>query len=406
MKQQKQSYQAVLMFIIILFTYNTPVFSQVGIRTQTPKSTLDIIADPETDRAAGMQAPRLTLADLTGKGNSLYGADQKGTIVYITAITGGGNTGQRANITAIGYYYFDGSLWQKLNPFSDLYRPGDVVNSFRTADHDGWYLLDGRAITSLSANAQAIATSLGFTANLPNATDRVLKAKTGTEALGSTGGANSQTIAQVNLPNVTMTGTMIGTSSSEGSHNHTYSATSTSVGHSHTLSATSGSTGHVHSISLTSTNTAHTHTYGSVNSSSNGAHTHTFQVPARGTFSHVGANSGYWSLTSTQTATTSSNGAHTHSYTGTAASAGAAHTHTLSGTSVTSAGAAHTHTYSATSSSAGAAHTHAYSGTSASGGTAHTHTYSGTGYLPLGNGTALDNRSAYLAVNTFIYLGF
>ena len=393
------------MCIIILSTYNTRTFSQVGIRTQNPKSTLDVVADPQTNNPDGMQAPRLTLAELSSKGNSLYGTNQTGAIIYITAITGGGNTGQRINITTVGYYNFDGSLWQKLNPPSDLYRPGDVVNSFRTADHDGWYLLDGRAITTLSANARAIAASLGFTSNLPNATDRVLKAKTGAETLGSTGGANSQTITQANLPNVTLSGTTTGSTSSAGAHTHTYSATSTSNGHSHTLSATSGSTGHTHTISLTSTSTTHTHTL-SATSSSAGAHTHTMQVPVRGSYSHLGNSSGYYSLSAAQTATTSSAGAHTHTFSGNAASAGATHTHTLSGTSVTSAGAAHTHTYSATSGSAGAAHTHSYSGTSASGGAAHTHTYSGTASLPLGNGTALDNRSAYLAVNTFIYLGF
>ncbi|WP_449397406.1 hypothetical protein [Chryseobacterium wanjuense] len=37
---------------------------------------------------------------------------------------------------------------------------------------------------------------------------------------------------------------------------------------------------------------------------------------------------------------------------------------------------------------------------------AHTHTFSGTSSTPLGGGgQSIDNRSPYLSVNTFIYLG-
>ena len=62
----------------------------------------------------GLQAPRLTRAELTNKGNALYGTDQRGAIVYITDVSGGDNVSQRVNITSVGYYYFDGTVWNRI----------------------------------------------------------------------------------------------------------------------------------------------------------------------------------------------------------------------------------------------------------------------------------------------------
>lgn len=92
---------------------------RIGINTVTPKSTLDINGQRDSSGTlllsdvTGIQAPRLSRQELSAKGNLLYGSDQKGTIVYIADITGGDNLSQRTNITSVGYYYFDGTFWQK-----------------------------------------------------------------------------------------------------------------------------------------------------------------------------------------------------------------------------------------------------------------------------------------------------
>ena len=94
---------------------------RVGVNTTTPKTTLDVNGKKDTSGnllttdITGLQAPRLTRAELTAKGNTLYGADQKGALVYITDISGGDATSQRINITAPGYYYFDGTVWVKVS---------------------------------------------------------------------------------------------------------------------------------------------------------------------------------------------------------------------------------------------------------------------------------------------------
>jgi hypothetical protein len=106
---------------------------------------------------------------------------------------------------------------------------GDVKTGIQPADHDGWIRLDGRAKSSLTASQQAQATSLGIGANLPNATDSVLSQNGA--ALGSVTGSNTKTIAQNQLPNVTLggstssnsAGTPSGTIGSGGAHTHSYS---------------------------------------------------------------------------------------------------------------------------------------------------------------------------------------
>lgn len=385
--------------------------AQIGINTDTPKASLDVVAFSATNQVAGVQAPRLTLNELTLKGTSIYGADQTGAIIFVTDVSSGNNNTPRTQVTATGYYYFDGTLWRPLGvpvqPEVDAVMIGDVKYSFGKADHDGWYALDGRAVSALSTTARAAASGLGFTANLPNSTDRSLKTKTAAETMGSTGGANFLTIAQGNLPSLSLAGTLSGTSGSGGSaHTHAFSGTSANGGtaHTHTYSATSGSAGVAHTHTLTATaasgGAAHTHTY-SGTSASNGAHTHpSLTVPPRNAALRHRGNpaASIISIDSEQMGSTNTTGAHTHTFSAT--SANTTHTHTFSGASSNNT---HTHTFSATTTSA--AHTHTFSATSASDG-GHTHALTGTATVPLGgSGTAIDNRAPFLTVNTFVYLG-
>ncbi|WP_291121140.1 beta strand repeat-containing protein [Empedobacter sp. UBA7248] len=104
---------------LTILLFNTAVFSQVGINTDNPKSTLDISVKNtggviDNTQSYGLQAPRLSRADLSAIPETNYGTDQKGAMIYITDISGGITTGQKINVTAIGYYYFDGSVWVKV----------------------------------------------------------------------------------------------------------------------------------------------------------------------------------------------------------------------------------------------------------------------------------------------------
>ncbi|MGG5208247.1 hypothetical protein ACQWU4_04810 [Chryseobacterium sp. MIQD13] len=125
------------------------VFSQVGINTAIPKTTMDVDAKRDgsgiiinNTQLIGLQAPRLTRAELTNN-TATYAADQKGALVYITDISGGTALGQRINITAVGYYYFDGTLWQKVgNGAADIniYKDNGTLTSTRTLTQAGFPL--------------------------------------------------------------------------------------------------------------------------------------------------------------------------------------------------------------------------------------------------------------------------
>ena len=59
-------------FLSIIFIIAASCLSaQTGINTDTPKATLDITAKKEALKADGLLPPRLTLAELTAKGNNL-----------------------------------------------------------------------------------------------------------------------------------------------------------------------------------------------------------------------------------------------------------------------------------------------------------------------------------------------
>lgn len=107
-------------FLLGALLSSTIAFSQVGINTEIPKTTMDVSARRNTSgtitdntQLIGLQAPRLTRAELAAN-TATYGVDQKGALVYVTDVSGGTATGQRVNINAVGYYYFDGAVWVKV----------------------------------------------------------------------------------------------------------------------------------------------------------------------------------------------------------------------------------------------------------------------------------------------------
>ncbi|WP_123947054.1 hypothetical protein [Chryseobacterium sp. CBo1] len=101
---------------------SSTIYAQVGINTQSPNTIFDISAKRDAagdltsnDQTFGLQAPRLTRAELTNN-TANYGSNQNGALIYITDISGGTNVGQREYITDPGYYYFDATAnkWQKI----------------------------------------------------------------------------------------------------------------------------------------------------------------------------------------------------------------------------------------------------------------------------------------------------
>lgn len=288
-----------LLYTLIFISGSWYSTAQVGIGTNTPDNSA-MLEVQSSER--GILFPRMTTAQRTS-----IATPASGLYVFDT------NTNS--------LWYYNGSLWINTTAEASF---GDVKSGFQTADHSGWIKLDGRAVSTLTPNQQAVAISLGFTINLPDATTAYLVQDNGT--MGATSGANTTTLTQANLPNVTFSGTAASAgshshtvdpvafnSSSDGNHNHTVDpaavTTSTNGNHSHTMSfqnddfngAGGGSTsleddgGNVYNRSTTA----------------NGSHNHTVDIPAT-TSTTAGAHSHTIDVPST---TSSASGAHTHTVT-------------------------------------------------------------------------------------------
>lgn len=193
-----------LIFVLAFFQTS---FAQVGIGTSTPNSdsALEVLSSN-----SGVLLSRVSLSGTASA--SPLSAHVAGMMVYNTATSGSGST-----LVEPGFYYNNGSQWIKLEPIAT--EIGDIKQSILTADHNGWYLLNGRAVATLPVRAAANATLTGFAVNLPNASDCFLKGKSGIEPLATVGGNNSKTLVQANLPNTTFGGTAL----SGGGHTHDFS---------------------------------------------------------------------------------------------------------------------------------------------------------------------------------------
>jgi hypothetical protein len=126
-----------------------------------------------------------------------------------------------------------GVTWKKISGNSPMtvINFGDIKTGIQSGDHSGWVKLDGRVITTLSASQQTQATALGIISNLPDATNAVLMQSSG--SLGSVTGSMSRTLAQNQLPNIAPSITVdntIATMQNAGSHQHSISVVSSSIG--------------------------------------------------------------------------------------------------------------------------------------------------------------------------------
>ncbi|EJL71434.1 hypothetical protein [Chryseobacterium populi] len=133
---------------------------------------------------------------------------------------------------------------------------GTVKESLRSTDHNGWYKLDGRAINTLPAIAQANAASLGISGNLINANNLLMKQG----ATLATGGTSNINLLRANLPNYNMTGT----TSASVNHAHTaisggWNVTPSATGTAFIVRAGRGTASGTAAITLP-TSGVHTHT--------------------------------------------------------------------------------------------------------------------------------------------------
>jgi hypothetical protein len=135
-------YKNLLCFFLTIF-----INAQVGINTLNPKATLDVSGNPNAPTIAdGIIPPRLTLEQLYSKKDS-YGSDHKGAMILVTEI----NLDPVLHtdtivryVTSPGYHYFDGTIWNTLEP-----KTGNVFFNV-TANTPTYIISNGWRIVNLN----------------------------------------------------------------------------------------------------------------------------------------------------------------------------------------------------------------------------------------------------------------
>lgn len=291
-----------LLFFTLFLSFSH--MSQVVIGTNTPDNSA--MLDVESSER-GILFPRMTTAlrvAITSPASGLHVFD--------------------TNTNSL--WFFNGDFWVN---YASQSKYGDVKSGIQPLDHEGWVLLDGRALNTLSTTQEAVATSLGLSTNLPDTTNAYLSQNGG--VIASVSGTNTSTLSQANLPNVNFTGTAAsagghthnGTTSTNGDHAHSGS-TSSSGNHNHTgTTAISGDHSHGLPVAFSATNASwaitpavnvagFTHP-GSASTNSSGSHSHNLNINNNGEHTHsltintAGAHS--------HSLTIDSSGTHTHSVT-------------------------------------------------------------------------------------------
>lgn len=98
-----------LLFFIVNCFLST---AQVGVGTTTPNATLDVTATNPTGPSTnvdGILIPRISRQRaqvMTGTPTS--------TLVYIDEVTTGTASGTTVNVTSVGFYFFNGTIWEKI----------------------------------------------------------------------------------------------------------------------------------------------------------------------------------------------------------------------------------------------------------------------------------------------------
>ncbi|MGE8431537.1 hypothetical protein [Chryseobacterium joostei] len=112
------------------------LYGQIGINTESPSATLDVAGKPTvTNSVDGLLPPRLTGDQLKAK-DAIYGSNQNGAIVYVTAGVGS-SSAKTANVTTAGYYYYNASnnAWTTFNA-------GGTGTALYASRDGGWSLLN------------------------------------------------------------------------------------------------------------------------------------------------------------------------------------------------------------------------------------------------------------------------
>jgi hypothetical protein len=118
-----------------VFLFPFLCYAQVGIYTPTPASTLDITAKNATGTTTNVDGLLIPRVDRQ-RAQSMIGTPVS-TLIYVNSIATGTQTGTAASIDAVGYYYYNGTVWTKLNTPVNIYTSDGTLATNRTVTTAG-----------------------------------------------------------------------------------------------------------------------------------------------------------------------------------------------------------------------------------------------------------------------------
>ncbi|MFN1217440.1 tail fiber domain-containing protein [Chryseobacterium kwangjuense] len=157
--------------VTVAVTSTIQLKAQVGILTASPQSTLDITAKNSTGTTSlidGLLIPRVDRE----RAQNMTSAPIS-TMIYVQSIDTGTQTGTALNIDAVGYYYFDGTVWAKLNPNINIYNSNGALSDNRIVSQGGNTLtfttnqVNGFSIAGNNFSVDGANNRLGFGTSTP-----------------------------------------------------------------------------------------------------------------------------------------------------------------------------------------------------------------------------------------------
>ncbi|UWX61447.1 hypothetical protein N0B40_04015 [Chryseobacterium oranimense] len=173
----------------------TFTLAQVGVNTPAPQATFDIAAKNTAGTSTGVDGLLIPRVDRQ-RAQSMTGVAAS-TLVYVNNVATGTATGTAINIDAVGYYYFDSNVWNKMDfTGQNIYNTNGTLSSNRTVsqtDKNLAFTIAASAGTShftvddTTLNVDAVNNRVGIGTNVPNSDLQIV----GNEV--RVGGPSSQT---------------------------------------------------------------------------------------------------------------------------------------------------------------------------------------------------------------------
>ena len=192
--------------LLFTFVILAPIWSmaQVGVNTTVPATTLDVTAKNSTGTstaADGLLIPRVDRQ----RAQSMTGVPVS-TLIYVNSIATGTAAGTAINIDIVGYYYYDGTVWTKLNIPVNIYNADGILTENRTVTQGANTL----TFTGIQTNAFSVD---GNTFSVDAANDRV--------GVGTTAPLNKMVVVGTNAqPSALGTAATNATFRVDGNTNH------------------------------------------------------------------------------------------------------------------------------------------------------------------------------------------